>query len=252
MRFMLAHQGDNLAYIGRIPTYGKLGHIVAQRLFLLNVHKQSTLFIGERRLRSAPDMPAKVYNTPEAKLRQAIFKMVQMHLKYHLRTIRQTFTPKGNGSPGNRYYSLNSKGLTAALTPLAELYCAGQDVTINDVEQAISDYAAAHPTSIRIASRSGYSEVYLTGPWPDTITLNALAGDSTVIIIVNEYGQQTTINSDGTVSTNQNTGDNSNGSNGDNGSNGSSQNQNENQNGGSSSGSDGNNGGNDSGNGDEN
>lgn len=149
--------------------------------------------------RSTPNMPASVYNTPEAKLRQAIFKMIQMHLKYHLRTIRQTFTPKGNGSPSNRYYSLNSKALTAALTPLAELYCAGQDVTITDVEQAISDYATEHPTSIKIASKSGYSEVYLTGPWPETITLNALAGDSTVIIIVNEYGQQTTINADGTI-----------------------------------------------------
>lgn len=151
--------------------------------------------------RSTPNMPASVYNTPEAKLRQAVFKMVQMHMKYHLRTIRQTFTPKGNGSPCNRYYSLNSKGLTAALTPLAELYTAGEDVTITDVEQAISDYAAEHPTSIKIASKSGYSEVYLTGPWPETITLNALAGDSTVIIIVNEHGVQTTINADGTVTT---------------------------------------------------
>ena len=167
--------------------------------------------------RSTPNMPASVYNTPEAKLRQAIFKMVQMHLKYHLRTIKQTFTPKGNGSPSNRYYSLNSKGLTAALTPLAELYVAGQDVTITDVEQAISDYAVEHPTSIKIASKSGYGEVYLTGPWPETITLNALAGDSTVIIIVNEHGQQTTINADGTITTgtysgneNQNGGGNSN------------------------------------------
>ena len=41
--------------------------------------------------------------------------------------------------------------------------------------------------------------MFLTGPWPDTITLNALTGDSTVIIIVNENGQQTTINADGTV-----------------------------------------------------
>lgn len=149
--------------------------------------------------RSTPNMPASVYNTPEAKLRQAIFKMVQMHLKYHLRTIRQTFTPKGNGSPSNRYYSLNSKALTAALTPLAELYCAGQDVTITDVEQAISEYAAEHPTSIKIASKSGYAEVYLTGPWPGTITLNANGGDSTIIIIVNENGTQTTINADGTT-----------------------------------------------------
>ena len=151
--------------------------------------------------RSAPTMPASAYNTPEAKLRQAIFKMIQMHLKYHLRTIKQTFTPKGNGSASNRYYSLNSKGLSAALTPLAELYTAGEDVTITDVEAAISAYAAEHPTSIKIASKSGYAEVYLTGDWPDTITLNALTGDSTVIIIVNENGVQTTINADGTVTT---------------------------------------------------
>ncbi len=134
--------------------------------------------------RSTPNMPASVYNTPEAKLRQGIFKMIQMHLKHHLRTIKQTITPKGNGSASNRYYSLNSKGLSAALTPLAELYLEGQDVTITDVEAAISAYAAEHPTSIKIASKSGYAEVYLTGNWPDTITLNALAGDSTVNIIV--------------------------------------------------------------------
>ena len=151
--------------------------------------------------RSAPTMPASAYNTPAAKLRQAIFKMVQMHLKLHLRTIKQTFSASGNGSPSNRYYSLNGKALTKALSSLAEQYVDGEDVTITDIEAAISDYAAEHPTSIRIASKSGYREVFLTGPWPDTITLNALTGDSTVIIIVNENGQQTTINADGTVTT---------------------------------------------------
>jgi hypothetical protein len=151
--------------------------------------------------RSAPTMPASAYNTPAAKLRQAIFKMVQMHLKLHLRTIKQTFSASGNGSPSNRYYSLNGKALTKALSSLAEQYVDGEDVTITDIEAAISDYAAEHPASIRIASKSGYREVFLTGPWPDTITLNALAGDTTVIIIVNENGQQTTINADGTVTT---------------------------------------------------
>jgi len=150
--------------------------------------------------RSTPTMPASVYNTPAAKKRQAIFKFVQMHMKLHLRTIKQTFTPKGNGTPTNRYYSINGKALTLALDTLAELYCAGQDVTIDDVEQAISDYAAANPKSIKIAAKSGYQEVFLTGPWPETITLNALAGDSTMIIIVNENGQQTVINTDGSVS----------------------------------------------------
>ena len=45
---------------------------------------------------------------------------------------------------------------------------------------------------------------------PETITLNALAGDSTVIIIVNEYGEQTTINADGTITTGTYTGGGSN------------------------------------------
>ena len=57
--------------------------------------------------RSAPNMPASAYKTPAAQKRQAIFKMVQMHMKYHLRTIRQTITPKGNETPNNRYYSMN-------------------------------------------------------------------------------------------------------------------------------------------------
>lgn len=169
---------------------------------------------GKTFARSTPTMPASVYNTPEARTRQAIFKMVQMHMKHHLRTIRQTITNK-TGSPSNRYFSLNYKALSQALQALAELYVNGQDVTITDVEQAISAYAAEHPTSIKIASKSGYQDVYLTGPWPDTITLNALAGDRTVIIIVAENGTQTTINADGTVTTGQysggsNTGGNSN------------------------------------------
>ena len=149
--------------------------------------------------RSTPTMPASVYNTPAAKKRQAIFKFVQMHLKLHLRTIKQTFTPKGNGTSTNRYYSINGKALTLALDTLAELYCAGQDVTIDDVEQAISDYAAANPKSIKIASKSGYADVYLTGAWPDTITLRASGGDSTIIIIVAENGTTTTINPDNTT-----------------------------------------------------
>ena len=162
---------------------------------------------GKTFARSTPTMPASVYNTPEARTRQAIFKMVQMHMKHHLRTIRQTITNK-SGSPSNRYFSLNYKALSQALQALAELFVNGQDVTITDVEQAISDYAAEHPTSIKIASKSGYQDVYLTGPWPDTITLNALAGDRTVIIIVAENGTQTTINADGTVTTGTYTGGN--------------------------------------------
>lgn len=165
---------------------------------------------GKTYVRSTPTMPVSAYNTPSAKKRQAIFKFVQMHLKLHLRTINQTFTGKGNGSPSNRYYSVNGKALTLALDTLAELYLDGQDVTIDDIEQAISDYAAEHPKSIKIASKSGYAEVYLSGAWPETITLNATTGDRTVIVIVAENGVTTTINADGTVTTSNSSGGSSN------------------------------------------
>ena len=160
---------------------------------------------GKTFARSAPTMPASAFNSPEARIRQAIFKMVQMHMKYHLRTIRQTITPT-SGSACNRYYNLNKKGLSLALQTLAEMYVAGEDVTITDVESAISNYATEHPNSICIASKSGYQNVYLTGAWPDTITLNATSGDSTVIIIVAENGTRTTINPDGTTTVSSSSG----------------------------------------------
>lgn len=114
---------------------------------------------------------------------------------------------------GQEPVPLSPKALSQALQTLAEQYVDGLDVTITEVEAAISAYAAEHPTAIKIASKSGYAEVYLTGPWPETITLNALAGDRTVIIIVAENGTQTTINADGTVTTGQYSGETNTGSN---------------------------------------
>ena len=132
--------------------------------------------------RSKPTMPAHVYTTPAAKKRRAIFNLIQMHLKHHLPTLRKTITPKGIGSAYTRYYSLNAKPLARALEVLAEEMVAGKDVTINDVEEAIIAYAADHPDEICIASLKGYMDLFLSGPWPDTITLHAVKGKSTVII----------------------------------------------------------------------
>ena len=174
---------------------------------------------GKTYVRSTPTMPIRAYRTPAALKRQAIFKMVQMHMKYHLRTIRQTFTPKGNGSAVNRYYSVNGKALTKALEALADRLVAGEDIALTEVEAAIAAYATEHPEAIRIGKLSGYGEVFLTGAWPDTITLNANGGDSTIIVIVAENGSTTTIEPNG--STVVVSGSNDSGSNGSNGSNGS-------------------------------
>ncbi len=154
---------------------------------------------GKTFARAIPIMPARVFNTPAALRRRAIFRMVQMHLKYHRRTIKKTFTPRSNGSPANRYYSENAKLLTLALTALAERWVAGDIVTLSDVETAICAFAMEHPQAIKIAMMDEYDVVYLTGEWPSTITLQATAGSDTIIIIVAESGQTTTINPDGST-----------------------------------------------------
>lgn len=148
---------------------------------------------GNTYVRVTPVLPAYVFKTPAALKRQSIFKMVQMHTKFHLRTIKQTITRKGNGTVSNRYVSLNYKAFSAALDALADRMVAGEDVTLTEIEAAIAAYAAEHPEAITIAAKSGYGDVHLTGTWPDTITLRASGGDSTIIVIVAENGSTTTI-----------------------------------------------------------
>ena len=148
---------------------------------------------GNTYVRVTPVLPAYVFKTPAALKRQSIFKMVQMHTKYHLRTIKQTITRKGNGTVSNRYVSLNYKAFSAALDALADRMVAGEDVTLTEIEAAIAAYAAEYPEAITIAAKSGYGDVHLTGAWPDTITLRASGGDSTIIVIVAENGSTTTI-----------------------------------------------------------
>ena len=138
-------------------------------------------------------LPAYVTKTPAALKRQSIFKMVQEYANFHLRTLKQTITRKGNGTVMNRFTQLNYKAFSAALDALADRMVAGEVVTLADIEAAIAAYATENPQAIVIAARSGYGKVYLTGAWPDTITLRASGGDSTIIVIVAENGSTTTI-----------------------------------------------------------
>ena len=138
-------------------------------------------------------LPAYVFKNPAALKRQCIFKMVQEHANYHLRTLKKTISRVGNGNVVNRYTQLNYKHLAAALDALADRMLEGTVVTLTEIEAAIAAYATEHTEAITIAAKNGYGKVYLTGAWPDTITLRASGGDSTVIIIVAQNGTTTTI-----------------------------------------------------------
>ncbi len=143
---------------------------------------------------------SKSYNTPEARKRQFIFKMIHMHLKYHYGTIKQTFKSDSGAAPRDRYLHRNYKPLAEALDNLGDYMVAGEHVTISEVEEAISAYAQENPEAICIACRDGYQELYLTGTWPSTITLNPTASDGTVIVIMAKINATTTVvNPDGST-----------------------------------------------------
>lgn len=141
---------------------------------------------GRTYVRSTPIMPAKVYESPAAKKRQALFKMIQTHLRHHLPTLRQTFVQEGTGSPSNGYFKRNNKVLREALDTLSDRMVAGEEVTLSMIEAAICGYAAENPDKICIASLNGFKEVFLTGEWPDVITLHANRGSRIVTIVVTE------------------------------------------------------------------
>lgn len=137
-------------------------------------------------------LPAYVYKSPAALKRQCIFKMVQEHANFHLRTLKLTITRTGNGTVINHYTSLNYKHFMVALDALAERMVADELVTLTEIEAAIAAYATEHPEAIIIAAKNGYRKVHLTGAWPSTITLHPKGSDGTMIIIMAENGTTTT------------------------------------------------------------
>ena len=69
----------------------------------------------------------------------------------------------------------------------------GKEVTLSEIEAAICAYPAEHPDKICIASLIGFEEVFLTGEWPDIITLRTKKGSRTVTIIVTENDSRPTL-----------------------------------------------------------
>ena len=133
--------------------------------------------------RALPTMPKSMFNTPEARLRQAKFTLVQWYLKSHAGAIESLFDRKGNSSPRNQFYKHNAKALNAAFDSLAQSYVAGQVVHESDIESAVTAYASANREAILLANKAGYQKVYLTGAFPSQVTLTRdLTGTINVVL----------------------------------------------------------------------
>lgn len=140
---------------------------------------------GKTYAKSAPIMPKSMYNTPEAKKRQALFALVMMHIKFHRGEFNFLFDKGSSWSASNAYHKRNAKALRSALDTLADRMVAGDMISTTEVENAIATYATANPTAIVLADKAPYAVKYLTGTWPATITLSTASGSQTTIVHIN-------------------------------------------------------------------
>ena len=130
--------------------------------------------VGDRTyVRSMPYYPKRrVMKTAVRKKQTMLFNMVQQHISQHLFIINNGFERVGMSSPRHQYQKCNSKVLYKALDALADRYIAeGLGINIDEVEQAICDYAKQHPNEIYIFKKEGLPPVMLTGEWPTQISL---------------------------------------------------------------------------------
>ena len=149
--------------------------------------------IGGRTIaRSLPNHPRAMFETPEARKRQTLFKLINICGKQHAWTIRRTFDKVKFGNTHNSFVKANYAPLCEAFAELAQRSLNGDMVTAADIEDALTAYATSHPTSVLIANKSGYDPVYLTGEWPQTITLTSGTGKNSIVITCFPDGSTTT------------------------------------------------------------
>ena len=139
---------------------------------------------GKTYARALPIMPAGMFKTPEARKRQATFKLSLAYIKHHAGTIVQSFDAFTSWTPRNAFFKANGKALTKALEPLAVRYMNDEIITPEMLDTAVSAYATANPNVVVIGKKMGYKPVYLNGAWPSTMTLLPDGGDNTTIVII--------------------------------------------------------------------
>lgn len=93
---------------------------------------------------------------------KARFKLISMYIGLHRADINASFDKTKYGSQGNYFYKVNKAAMEEAV---AELVSDAQNVTSSQVEEAVTTYATANPTSIYRVKSTGYASVYLKGKW---------------------------------------------------------------------------------------
>lgn len=122
---------------------------------------------------------------------EARFKLISMYIGMHRADINASFDKTKYGSQGNYFYKVNKAAMEAAVQGLVPT---AQNATPAQVEEAVTAYATANPTSIYRVKLSGAETVYLKGKWnssdnpkpvvpPTGVTVNGSVGQKNAAFV---------------------------------------------------------------------
>lgn len=101
--------------------------------------------------------------------RQFVFGLINRFSRAHAADINMSFDKSKYGSERNMFFKLNYAALGDALLPLYETSEGNLDqVTDDQIEEAVTDYATDNPTRIYRVKKAGFPVKYLSGEWSTT------------------------------------------------------------------------------------
>lgn len=111
-------------------------------------------------------------------LRKPIFAMINLYMAEHASDIQVSFNRSKYGSQRNYFFTLNYKGLSAALLQLASTAAINNELpSLEAIDEAIETYALANPTAIYRVRLDGFPITYMSGSW--TSDDNPISGGAT-------------------------------------------------------------------------
>ena len=98
--------------------------------------------------------------------RKPLFAMINLYMAEHASDIQVSFNRSRYGSQRNYFFTMNYKGLSSALMPLASMASINDELpSLEAIDAAITTYATDNPTAIYRVRLNGFPITYLSGEW---------------------------------------------------------------------------------------
>ena len=124
-------------------------------------------------------------SSQKQKLYRATFGLMARYASLYSGVLAATFEKTTRQTGRDIFFKTNRNALRNALTELAQRVVNGDQVGAQEIADAVAVYAAENPSAIIISKLPGCSLNYLTGEWPELITITS--DDLTPVVVRRVY-----------------------------------------------------------------